>query len=71
MALILTSGSELGREKQWARIHLTPVMQAEEDRDQVRRMLADRAREKKLLGTESTVYNNDRWVQWCLWVEWC
>jgi NADH dehydrogenase (ubiquinone) 1 alpha subcomplex subunit 13 len=35
----------------WARIHLIPALQAEEDRDQVRRYLADKAREKELLGT--------------------
>jgi hypothetical protein len=46
----------------WARIHLIPALQAEEDRDQVRRYLADRAREKELLGTETRVYNNDRYV---------
>ena len=53
--------SELAREKMWARIHLIPVLQAEEDRDQVRRMLADRAREKELLGAETKVYNSDRY----------
>ena len=45
----------------WARIHLIPAMQAEEDRDQVRRYLADKAREKDLMGTETKVYNSDRW----------
>jgi len=45
----------------WARIHLIPVLQAEEDRDQVRRMLADKAREKELLGSETKVYHSDRW----------
>lgn len=54
--------SELAREKMWARIHLIPMMQAEEDRDQVRRMLADKAREKALLGAETKVYNSDRYV---------
>jgi hypothetical protein len=29
--------SELAREKMWSRIHLIPVLQAEEDRDLVRR----------------------------------
>jgi GRIM-19 protein len=53
---------EYQREKAWARIHLTPVMQAEEDRDQVRRYYADLAREKELLGTESSAYNSDRYV---------
>ena len=46
----------------WARIHLIPALQAEEDRDQVRRYLADKAREKELLGTETRVYNSDRCV---------
>ena len=54
--------SELAREKMWARIHLIPALQAEEDRDQVRRYLADKAREKELLGTETRVYNSDRYV---------
>lgn len=48
----------------WARIHLIPALQAEEDRDQVRRHLADKAREKELLGTETKVYNTDRYVLW-------
>ncbi|KAF2629919.1 NADH dehydrogenase-like protein 1 alpha subcomplex subunit 13 [Macroventuria anomochaeta] len=55
--------NELAREKMWARIHLIPALQAEEDRDQVRRYLADKAREKELLGTETRVYNSDRFVR--------
>ncbi|KAI0018900.1 NADH-ubiquinone oxidoreductase subunit [Xylariomycetidae sp. FL0641] len=55
--------NELGREKTWARIHLIPVLQAEEDRDQVRRMLADQAREKALLGENLKVYHSDRFVK--------
>jgi hypothetical protein len=39
---------------------LIPALQAEEDRDQVRRYLADKAREKELLGTETKVYHSDR-----------
>ena len=58
---VLTRRSELAREKMWARIHLIPALQAEEDRDQVRRYLADRAREKELLGTETKVYHSDRY----------
>jgi hypothetical protein len=46
----------------WARIHLIPALQAEEDRDQVRRYLADKARERELLGSETRVYNSDRYV---------
>ncbi len=53
---------ELAREKMWSRIHIMPLLQAEEDRDQVRRMYADKAREKELLGSESSVMNNDRYV---------
>jgi hypothetical protein len=46
----------------WSRIHLIPVLQAEEDRDLVRRHWAEQAREKELLGAETKVYNNDRCV---------
>ena len=52
--------SELAREKMWSRIHLIPMLQAEEDRDLVRRTWADQARERELLGKESKVYNSDR-----------
>lgn len=44
----------------WARINLIPLLQAEEDRDQVRRYLADQKREKELLGENVKVYNTDR-----------
>jgi NADH dehydrogenase (ubiquinone) 1 alpha subcomplex subunit 13 len=44
----------------WSRIHLIPLLQAEEDRDQVRRHLADRAREKELMGENFKVYHTDR-----------
>ncbi|SPO05521.1 related to NADH-ubiquinone oxidoreductase B16.6 subunit [Cephalotrichum gorgonifer] len=55
--------NEYAREKVWSRIHLMPVLQAEEDRDQVRRYLADQAREKSLLGENLKVYNTDRFVR--------
>ncbi|EGS19463.1 uncharacterized protein CTHT_0049240 [Thermochaetoides thermophila DSM 1495] len=55
--------NELAREKMWARIHLIPLLQAEEDRDHVRRYLADQAREKGLLGENIKVYNSDRYVR--------
>ncbi len=54
--------SELAREKMWSRIHLIPLLTAEEDRDLVRRHLADQAREKELLGSVSSAYNSDRYV---------
>jgi NADH dehydrogenase (ubiquinone) 1 alpha subcomplex subunit 13 len=60
--LTVTNYSELAREKMWSRIHLIPVLQAEEDRDLVRRYLADKAREKELLGSETSAYNSDRYV---------
>jgi hypothetical protein len=53
---------EYQREKNWARIHLTPLLTAEEDRDQARRYFADQAREKELLGSQSSAYNSDRYV---------
>ena len=46
----------------WGRLYLTPLLQAEEDRDQVRRYYADKAREKELLGSEQKVYHSDRYV---------
>lgn len=57
------ANSEYAREKTWSRIHLLPVLQAEEDRDQVRRYLADQKREKDLLGENIKVYNSDRFVR--------
>ena len=54
--------SELAREKMWSRIHLIPLLQAEEDRDLVRRHYAERAREKALMGSETDVYNSGRYV---------
>lgn len=60
--LFLTSLSELAREKMWARINLIPLLQAEEDRDQVRRYWADQKREKELLGENTKVYHNERYV---------
>ena len=38
------------------------MLQAEEDRDLIRRIWADKAREKELLGTDIKIYNSDRWV---------
>lgn len=66
--------SELAREKMWSRLHITPLLQAEEDRDQVRRHYADKAREKELLGTDAKIYNSDRYVpckrSWTLYHFW-
>ncbi|KAL2865835.1 putative NADH-ubiquinone oxidoreductase subunit GRIM-19 [Aspergillus lucknowensis] len=55
--------NELAREKIWGRLHLLPLLQAEEDRDQVRRAIADAAREKQLTGEVTKVYNSDRFVR--------
>ncbi len=46
----------------WSRIYITPLLQAEEDRDQARRYFADQAREKELFGSTSSAYNSDRYV---------
>ncbi|KAH6677878.1 GRIM-19 protein [Plectosphaerella plurivora] len=59
----LRERNELAREKVWSRIHLIPVLQAEEDRDQVRRWHADQTREKELLGENTRVYHSDRFVR--------
>lgn len=42
---------------------MIPLLTAEEDRDLVRRHLADQAREKELLGSETSPYNSDRYVE--------
>ncbi|KAG9232351.1 GRIM-19 protein-domain-containing protein [Amylocarpus encephaloides] len=55
--------NELAREKLWSRIHLIPLLTAEEDRDLARRHYADLARERKLLGSETSAYNSDRYVR--------
>jgi hypothetical protein len=57
----LTDDSELAREKMWSRIYLVPALTAEEDRDLVRRQLADQAREKQLFGSVTSAYNSDRY----------
>ncbi|KAI4127618.1 MAG: hypothetical protein LQ338_003113 [Usnochroma carphineum] len=73
MGLVMTYGfykygkgvrehNELGREKMWSRIYLIPVLQAETDRDQVRRYWADQAREQELLGKTTKVYHSDRYA---------
>lgn len=54
--------SELAREKMWSRLYIAPLLQAEEDRDQVRRYYADKEREKELLGSETKIYNSERYV---------
>lgn len=41
------------------------MLQAEEDRDLVRRHWADIEREKMLLGTETKVYHSNRYEQLC------
>jgi hypothetical protein len=45
----------------WSRIHLIPLLQAEEDRDVVRRDFAQKAMERELLGKEVPIYNKDRY----------
>ena len=60
--LIFKWFSELAREKMWSRIHLIPLLTAEEDRDLVRRHWADIAREKELLGSETKVYHGTRYA---------
>ena len=46
----------------WSRIYLIPLLEAEEDRDQVRRYLAAQEREKELMGKTEKVYHSDRFV---------
>lgn len=56
------TSSELAREKMWARIHLIPLLQAEEDRDAVRRHYAAKNMEKEVFGKEVSAYHGDRYV---------
>lgn len=57
---------ELKREKLWARIYLMPLLQAEEDRQTVRRTFAQLAREKEIMkdvpgfDVEKSVYNDGK-----------
>jgi hypothetical protein len=51
---------ELAREKMWARIHLMPLLVAEEDRTSVRRWYADKQREKELMGDVQEAYNDGK-----------
>ncbi|KAJ1991435.1 hypothetical protein H4R33_001356 [Dimargaris cristalligena] len=59
---------ELKREKIWSRLHLVPLLQAEQDRDTYRREEAMKAREAEIMkdvpGWEvgKSVYNTDRYV---------
>lgn len=55
--------SELGREKMWSRFYILPLLQAEEDRDQYRRYLADQERERQMFGKSTSPYNSDRFVR--------
>lgn len=54
--------SEPGREKIESRIYIAHLLQAEEDRDQVRRYYADQAREKELFGSNTSPHNSDRYA---------
>jgi NADH dehydrogenase (ubiquinone) 1 alpha subcomplex subunit 13 len=46
----------------WSRIYLIPMLTAEEDRDLARRHYADLDREQKLMGSQTSAYNSDRYV---------
>lgn len=49
---ILFDSRELRREKAWARINLVPLLEAENDRDLIRRFEAIKSREQELMGPE-------------------
>ncbi|KAJ9058857.1 hypothetical protein DSO57_1008074 [Entomophthora muscae] len=59
---------ELHREKTWARIHLVPLLTAENDRDLYRRRLASLSREREIMKdvpgwvVGESVYNSKRYV---------
>lgn len=58
--------NELYREKTWARLYLQPVLQAEVDRDAVRRHYSRIAKEKEIMkdvpgfDAEASVYNDNK-----------
>ena len=59
---------ELAREKVWARLHLIPLLEAENDRDLVRRQIAGAEREKALMSDVKgwkmgSVYNSDKVIR--------
>jgi|ERR1700761_959049 len=60
LCTLIACFSELKREKVWSRIHLTPLLIAEADRDAYRREQAALAREKAIMkdvpGWEVSVY---------------
>ncbi|KAK9464484.1 GRIM-19 [Lipomyces arxii] len=49
LSVAMKARREEKREKMWARIHLAPMLQAETDRDTVRRYYATQAREKEIM----------------------
>lgn len=59
---------ELQRERVWSRIYLTPMLQAEQDRDTYRRRMASQAREAEIMkdvkgwDAKASVYH-DRFVE--------
>ena len=61
-------GRELAREKVWARLHLIPLLEAENDRDLVRRQIAEAERERVLMSDVKgwkmgSVYNSDKVIR--------
>jgi len=59
---------ELAREKVWARLHLIPLLEAENDRDLVRRQIAEAERERALMSDVKgwkmgSVYNSDKVIR--------
>ncbi|KAJ3226634.1 hypothetical protein HK099_004515 [Clydaea vesicula] len=51
---------ELSREKAWARIHLVPLLQAETDRDIVRRLEAAKKREQVIIDNQAPTVKEQR-----------
>lgn len=45
---------ELQREQAWSRIYLQPVLEAEQDRDLVRRYFSQLEKDKKLIGEDAS-----------------
>lgn len=76
MSHVAYTSRELNRERIWARIYLTPILQAEADRDLYRRQMASEAREAAIMkdvpgwktGMKG-IYNTKSYVQPSITIE--
>ncbi|KAA8916011.1 hypothetical protein TRICI_001826 [Trichomonascus ciferrii] len=66
LVAVIRERNELARERAWSRIYLQPVLEAEADRDAVRRHFSALAKEKEIMkdvegwDPEESVYNDKK-----------